>query len=99
MNGKYSEIVKHIPSLEDHGHQYMYYGIPYSEECYIFGDEEDNNLIESYESDELCEHIAKVFQDDYKWLDILQNNQIKLEDIFDVDIEMQDLHVIPSLLL
>jgi hypothetical protein len=38
MKSKYSEIVKHIPSLEDHGHLYMYYGIPYSEESlgYIF---------------------------------------------------------------
>jgi hypothetical protein len=46
MKSKYSEIIKHIPSLEDHCHLYMYYGIPYSEECYVYGDDDDEeNLI------------------------------------------------------
>lgn len=99
MNHKYKEIVRHIPSLEDHGHLYMYYGFPYSEECSIYGDEEDNNLIVSYECDDLCEHIAEVFQDDYKWHDVLQSNQIMLEEIFDVEVETEDIHIIASLLL
>ncbi len=34
-----------------------------------------------------------------EWLDILHNNQIRLEKIFDVDIETQDFDVIVSLLL
>ena len=100
MKGKYSEIVKHIPSLEDHGHLYMYYGIPYSEECYVYGDdEEDENLIVSYECYDLCMAIADEFQYDYKWLDILHNKQFKLEKVFDIDVETQDFDVIASLLL
>lgn len=100
MKSKYSEIVKHISSLEDHDHLYMYYGIPYSEECYVYGDdEEDNNLIVSYECDDLCRAIADEFQYNYEWRDILYNNQIKHEKIFDVDVEMQDFAVIASLLL
>ena len=99
MKNKYSEIVKHIPSLEDHGHLYMYYGIPYSEECYVYGDtKEGNNLIVSYECDDLCRNIADKF-DDYEWLDILDNNQIEIEKIFDVDVETQSFDVIASLLL
>jgi|GEM_PF-1825598 hypothetical protein len=95
-----NEIVKHIPSLEDHGRLYMYYGIPYSEECYVYGHEEDGeNLIVSYECDDLCRTIAEEFEYDYEWLDILQNNQIMLEKIFDVDVETQDFDVIVSLLL
>lgn len=101
MEGKYSEIVKHIPSLEDHGHLYMYYGVPYSEEYNIYGDtdEEGNNLVESYESYDLCVAIADEFQFDYEWLDVLANNKIKLEEIFDIDVEKQNLEVIASLLL
>lgn len=100
MESKYSEILKHIPSLEDHGHLYMYYGIPYSEECDVYGyDEEDDNLIVSYECHDLCMTIADKFQDDYKWLDILINNKIMLEKVFDVDVENQDFEVIVSLLL
>ncbi|MGE4273722.1 MAG: hypothetical protein AB7E31_12760 [Desulfitobacterium sp.] len=100
MKSKYSGIVKHIPSLENHGHLYMYYGIPYSEECYVYGDEEEcNNLIVSYECDDLCRAIADKFQYEYKWLDVLHKNQIKLEKVFDVDVETQDFDVIASLLL
>jgi hypothetical protein len=100
MKSKYSKIVKQIPSLEDHGHLYMYYGIPYSEECHVYSDEkEGKNLIVSYECDELCRTIANVLQYDYEWLDILQNNQIELEKIFDIDVETQDFDVIASLLL
>lgn len=100
MKSKYSEIVKHIPSLEDHGRLYMYYGIPYSEECHVYGDDEEGkNLIVSYECDDLCRTIADEFQYDYEWLDILHNNQIELEKIFDVDVETQDFDVIASLLL
>jgi len=59
MKSKYSEIVKHIPSLEDHGFLYMYYGIFCSEECDIYGDYEDGkNLIASYECNNLCSAIA-----------------------------------------
>jgi len=97
---KYSEIVKHISSLEDHGHLYMYYGIPYSEECYEYGDtKEGKNLIVSYECDDLCRSIADEFQYDYEWLDILYNNQIKLEKIFDIDVGKLDFDVIVSILL
>ena len=99
MENNYKEIIKHIPSLEDHGHRYMYYGVPCSEECDIYGDEEDNNLIVSYECNDLCEHIAEAFQYDYKWHDILQSNQIMLEDVFKVEVETQNIHVIASLLL
>ena len=100
MKSKYSKIVKHIPSLEDHGHLYMYYGIPYSEECDVYGDDEEGeNLIVSYECDDLCRAIADEFQYDYEWLDILHNKQIKLEKVFDVDVETQDFDVIASLLL
>ena len=99
MKGNYREIVKHILSLDDHGHLYMYYGIPYAEECYIYGDEEDQNLILSYECDDLCTHIADQFQDEFKWIDVLDDNQIKLEEIFEVEVETQDIHVISSLLL
>ena len=78
----------------------MYYGIPYSQECYIYDDEkEGNNLIVSYECDDLCMAIADKFQYDYKWLDILHNNQIRLEKVFDVDVETQDFAIIVSLLL
>ena len=100
MKSKYSKIVKHIPSLEDHGHLYMYYGIPYCEECDVYGDDEEGeNLIVSYECDDLCRAIADEFQYDYEWLNILHNKQIKLEKVFDVDVETQDFDVIASLLL
>ncbi|WP_213950544.1 hypothetical protein [Tepidanaerobacter syntrophicus] len=100
MQSKYGKILKHIPKLKDHGHLYMYYGDPYSEECYVYDDEKDGkNLIVSYECDNLCKAIADEFQYDYKWLDILENNQINLENIFDVDVETQDFDVIVSLLL
>lgn len=97
MKNKYYEIVKHISSLEDHGHLYMYYGAPYSEECYIYGDDDD--LIVSYECHELCTNIAETFQHEYEWLDIMKDNQINLENIFDVDVEAQDFEVIASMLL
>jgi hypothetical protein len=78
----------------------MYYGIPYSEECDVYDDDEEGeNLIVSYECDDLCRTIAEEFQYDYKWLDILHNNQIELEKIFDVDVEKQDFDVIVSILL
>ncbi len=100
MRNKYDEILKHIPSLEDHGHQYMYYGVPYSEECYVYDDElEGEHLIVSYECDNLCRAIADKFEYECEWLDVLRNNQIKLEKIFDVDVEAQDFDVIASLLL
>jgi hypothetical protein len=100
MKSKYSEIVKHIPNLEDHGHLYMYYGFPYSEECYVYGDDvEGNNLIVSYECDDLCITIADEFQYDYEWLEILDNNQIELESIFDFNIETMGFEVIVALLL
>lgn len=100
MKNKYSEIMKHIPSLEDHGHLYMYYGAPYSEECYVYGDnEEGESLIVSYECDDLCRTIADEFQYDYNWLDILEDKQIELEKIFDIDVEAQNFDVIVALLL
>jgi len=55
-------LIRHIPLLEDHGSLYMYYGVPYSEECVVHGeDEEDNNLILSYECEDLCNAIAEKF--------------------------------------
>lgn len=69
-------------------------------DIYVYGDdEEDENLIVSYECDDLCRAIADEFQYDYKWLDILHNKQFKLEKVFDVDVETQDFDVIASLLL
>ena len=100
MKSKYGKIVKHIQSLEDHGRLYMYYGTPYCEKCYVYGEnEEGDNLIVSYECDNLCRTIADKFQYDYEWLDILENKKIKLEKIFDVDVETQDMEVIIALLL
>ncbi|CDI40557.1 protein of unknown function [Tepidanaerobacter acetatoxydans Re1] len=100
MERKYSKILKHIPTLEDHGHLYMYYGDPYSEECYVYDDEKDGkNLIVSYECDNLCKAIADEFQYEYEWLDIVGDNNIKLEEVFNIDVETQELNVIIALLL
>lgn len=100
MESEYSGIVKHIPNLEDHGHLYMYYGIPYSEEYYVYDDEQDGNkLVVSYECYDLCSTIADAFQYEYEWLDVLHENQIKLEKVFDVDVETQDFDIIACLLL
>jgi hypothetical protein len=99
MRNKYHNMVKHIPSLEDHGQLYMYYGTPYSDECYVYGDDEDENLIVSYECHKLCTAIADAFQYEYNWLDILEEKQIRLEDVFDVDVETQDIAITASLLL
>ena len=100
MKSKYKEIVKHIHSIDDHGNLYMYYGIPYSEECFVYGeDDEDGNLILSDECDALCRAIAEEFQYEFKWIDILQDNKIRLEEIFTVDVEAQNLDVIAAILL
>jgi len=100
MKNKYKKIVKHIPTLEDHGHLYMYYGHPYSEECDVYGEnDEGENLIVSYECDNLCRTIAAQFENDYEWLDILQDKKIKLEKIFEVEVETQELETVASLLL
>ena len=100
MKSKYHSMTKHIPGLDDHGRLFMYYGVPVSDEYYIYGDEEDDdNLVVSYECDELCRAIAKSFEHKYKWLDILEEHHIRLEDIFDVDVETQELSIIASLLL
>ncbi|MBW8382065.1 MAG: hypothetical protein K0M69_06035 [Youngiibacter sp.] len=78
----------------------MYYGIPYSEECVVYGeDEEDNDLMLSYECEDLCNAIAEKFQYEYKWHDVLRSRQISLEKAFDVDVETQDFEVIARLLL
>lgn len=93
-------MTKHIPALDDLGHLFMYYGVPVSDEYYVYGDEEDDdNLVVSHECDELCRAIAKSFEDKYKWLDILEEHQIRLEDAFTVDVETQELSIIASLLL
>ncbi len=100
MKSYYNDLIRHIPLLEDHGNLYMYYGAPYSEECIVYGeDEEDDNLILSYECDDLCNAIAEKFQYEYKWLDVLKSRQISLEKAFDIDVETQDFDVIASLLL
>lgn len=100
MKSKYSEILEHIPNLEDHAELYMYYGDPYCPECYVYGDNKDGeNLIVSYECDHLCRTIARTFERDFEWLDILHNNGIKLEKVFDVDVETQNFEIIVSLLL
>jgi hypothetical protein len=100
MSHKYSEIVKHIPNLKDHGHLYMYYGTPYSDECDIYEDNnEDGYLIVSHECDSLCRAIADKFGYDYEWLDILDEHEIVFEKIFDINIEKQDIDVIIALLL
>lgn len=101
MKSKYSEIIKHIPNLEDHGHLYLYYGDPYSEECLVYEDEDEagNKLILSYEGDDLCWAIADEFEDEYEFLDILDENKIMLEEIFDINVEKQNFEVTVSLLL
>jgi len=100
MENKYNEIVKHIPNLENHGHLYMYYGTPHSDECNIYGDYgEYGCLIVSQECDSLCRAIADKFEYDYQWFDILDEHEIVLEKIFDIDIEKQDIDVVIALLL
>lgn len=99
MQSKYYEITKHIPSIEDHGQLYIYYGMPHSYEYNIYGDSDDDNLAESYECADLCKSIVDAFQHEYEWLDLLQYNGIKLEDVFDVDVENEELDIIASLLL
>lgn len=101
LKSEYTEILRHIPILEDHGPLYMYYGAPYCDECDIYGDTNENgdNLILSYECHELCEAIAGKFEDDVNWLDIFDDNNIELEEIFDVDVEKKDFEIISSILL
>jgi hypothetical protein len=101
MKNEYADILRHIPLLEDHGHLYMYYGVPYCDECDVYDDTDENgdNLILSYECDELCETIAEKFEGEYGWLDILHDNHIMLEEVFDVDVEKQDFEITASLLL
>jgi len=100
MKNRYEEIIKHIPSLDDHGNLYMYYGAPYSEDCFVYGEDgEGGNLILSDECDALCRAIAEEFEREYKWLDIFDDNKIRIEKIFDVDVEVQNLDVIASILL
>ncbi len=100
IKSKYYEITKHIPSIEDHGHLYIYYGEPHSDGYNIYGDvEDDDNLVESYECADLCESIANTFQYEYEWLDFLEYNGIRLENVFDIDVENEDLDIIASLLL
>jgi hypothetical protein len=53
----------------------------------------------SYECHKLCTAIADAFQYEYNWLDILEEKQIRLEDVFDVDVETQDIAITASLLL
>lgn len=100
MKEKYAGITGHIPSLEDHGHLYMYYGLPHSDDCYVYGDgEDDEYLIQSYEGDDFCRKVAETFEYEYKWLDVLDEHNIELSRIFDVDVESLDLDVTASLLL
>jgi hypothetical protein len=100
MKSDYNDLIRHIPLLEDHGNLYMYYGVPYSEECVVYGeDEEDSNLILSYECEDLCNAIAEKFQYEFKWHDVLRSRKISLEKVFDIDVEAQDFDVIASLLL
>jgi hypothetical protein len=100
MKKKYESMTRHIPILEDHGHLYMYYGLPYSKECRVYGDQnEDGHLVVSYECEDLLDSIAAAFEEDCKWLDILEEHRIKLDDVFDVDVESQDLDVIAALLI
>jgi len=100
MKKRYEEITKHIPGLEDHGSLYMYYGVPHSEDCLVYSDEnEDGHLIMSDECDELCIAIAEEFQYKFKWYDVFDDNKITLETIFDVDVEVQDFDVITAILL
>jgi hypothetical protein len=100
MDKKYRDITKHLDSLEDHGHLYMYYGVPHSEECLEYGDyNADGKLILSYECDDLCWAIAEEFEDKFEWLDILRDNKIKLEEVFDLDVETLGFDVTASLLL
>ncbi|MBV1758512.1 MAG: hypothetical protein KMY55_11810 [Dethiosulfatibacter sp.] len=61
MKSKYSEIVKHIPNLENHGHLYMYYGIPYSEECYAYGDDKEVNNNQISLEDKIIEALKNGY--------------------------------------
>ena len=73
----------------------------FSDEYTIYEDtdDNDNNLVLSYECTDLCESIADVFESEYKWLDILEYNEIDLGNIFDVHVENEDLDITASLLL
>ncbi|MBN2852916.1 MAG: hypothetical protein JXQ23_09310 [Clostridia bacterium] len=101
MKNNYMEILRHIPIMEDHGHLYMYYGTPYCDECDVYEDQDamGNKLIVSYECHELCTAIADHFEKEMKWNDSLYENNIRLEDVFDVDVEKQNFTIIVSLLL
>ncbi|NLA28018.1 MAG: hypothetical protein GX878_11560 [Firmicutes bacterium] len=96
--GKYEGITKYIQIIEDHGHLFMYYGTPYSDECDVYDDEKDGQkLVVSHECHDLCSSIADEFEKDYEWHDI--KDQLNLEDLFDVDLETQNLDIIIPLLL
>ena len=56
-------------------------------------------MVVSYACDDLCHAIAQAFEQDYKWLDILEEKGIQLEDVFELEVETQDFEVIVSLLL
>lgn len=101
MQGKYNEILRHIPLLEDHGHLYMYYGDPYNDDCLVYDDDKDGkNLILSKECDALCWAVVDAFEVDYKkWLEHLDNHEITLDGVFEVDVEKQGFDVIASLLI
>ncbi len=78
----------------------MYYGEPFSKDYTIYDDEEDGeNLVLSYECDDLCFAIAEAFEYEYKWLDVVEEDNIKLEKVFEVGVEKQNLSVIASLLM
>lgn len=66
----------------------MYYGLPYSDECIEYTDSTDaGNLIVSYECNDLCRSIAEEFEQKYKWHDILSDNQIKVDSVFELNVK------------
>ncbi|NLA95562.1 MAG: hypothetical protein GX838_01785 [Clostridiaceae bacterium] len=100
MKHPYEAIIRHIPDLEDHGPLFMYYGEPLSDDYLIYGGKGGfDKLVVSYDCDDLCHSIAQAFERDYDWLDILKDKGIRLEDIFELEVETQDFEAIVSLLL
>ena len=55
----------------------------FSDEYTIYEDtdDNDNNLVLSYECTDLCESIADVFESEYKWLDILEYNDLNITNL------------------
>lgn len=98
MKNQYEKITRHIPDLEDHGHLYMYFGQPYTDECDLYGDEDSGYpLVISRQCDALLSAIAGSFNDAFPYQDIFGFRGISLDDIFGLKVEELDFEVVGAL--